>query len=170
MALRSEELPTRLQSLSGLLTSHEAARYLQMTYWHFMHLVESDRISGMRVVDRWLFSPEDLDAYRRSRYGELEDTVRAAVDDPAIALTEKQAAICEGILAGHKPSDIARQLRQSRQAVHAQLGLIREKVTQAETAKPRTPRLNRPSTSSHSTSSHSSRHHSSLRRSALHSS
>src|SRR5215472_12417250 len=90
MALRSEELPTRLESLSGLLTSHEAARYLQMTYWHFMHLAESGRIAGMRVVDRWLFAPADLDAYRRIRYGELEDTARLALENPAISLTQKQ--------------------------------------------------------------------------------
>lgn len=135
MALRSEDLPTRLQSLSGLMTSHEAARYLQMTYWHFMHLVEGERIAGLRVVDRWLFSPEDLESYRRERYGELEDTARAALNNPAISLTEKQATICRDILAGRKPSDIARQLRQSRQAVHAQLGLVREKVVQAGTAK-----------------------------------
>lgn len=170
MALRSEELPTRLQSLSGLLTSHEAARHLQMTYWHFMHLVEGDRIPGLRIVDRWLFSPEDLDAYRRSRYGELEDTARAAIDDPTISLTEKQAIICRGILAGSKPSDIARQLRQSRQAVHAQLGLIREKVTQAEAAKLGNPRLNRSAPPSTNLPPLSSRRRPSLRRTALHSS
>lgn len=155
MALRSEELPTRLQSLSGLLTSHEAARYLQMTYWHFMHLVEGGRIAGLRVVDRWLFSPEDLEEYRRSRYGELEDTARAAVNNPAIALTERQTTICQGILEGQKPSVIARQLRQSRQAVHAQLGLIREKVAQAD-AKPNIPDLNRASSSSPSSRRRSS--------------
>ena len=132
MALRSEELPARLESLSGLLTSHEAARYLQMTYWHFMHLVEGGRIPGMRVVDRWLFAPADLDAYRRRRYGELEDAARAAMESPTVALTEKQEAICREILAGKRPSDIARQLRQSRQAVHAQIGLIREKVAQSQ--------------------------------------
>lgn len=152
MALRSEDLPTRLQSLSGLLTSHEAARYLQMTYWHFMHLVEGERIAGLRVVDRWLFSPEDLEAYRRGRYGELEDTARAALNNPDIVLTEKQATICHSILAGRKPSDVARQLRQSRQAVHAQLGLIREKVVQAEAAKPNDSK-HAPLTSSSSSSS-----------------
>jgi DNA-binding CsgD family transcriptional regulator len=132
MALRSEELPARLESLRGLLTSHEAARYLQMTYWHFMHLVESDRIAGMRVVDRWLFAPADLDAYRRSRYGEIEDAAHAALESPAINLTEKQEIICRSLVAGKRPSEIARELRQSRQAVHAQIGLIREKVSQTQ--------------------------------------
>ena len=163
MALRSEELPTRLQSLSGLLTSHEAARYLQMTYWHFMHLVEGGRIAGMRVVDRWLFSPEDLDVYRRERYGELEDLARAAINNPTINLTEKQATICYGILEGRKPSDIARQLRQSRQAVHAQLGLIREKVSQAD-AKPSLPNRARPELSAPASSSSPSSSSSSSRR------
>ena len=152
MALRSEDLPTRLQSLSGLMTSHEAARYLQMTYWHFMHLVEGERIAGLRVVDRWLFSPEDLESYRRERYGELEDTARTALNNPDISLTEKQATICRDIVAGRKPSDIARQLRQSRQAVHAQLGLVREKVVQAEAAKPNHSPLPSASTSSASES------------------
>lgn len=138
MALRREELPGRLQSLSGLLTSHEAAKYLQMTYWHFMHLVEGGRIQGMRIVDRWLFSLEDLDAYRRSRYGELEDAARAALDSPDVALTEKQAAICRRILAGQRPSEIARELHQSRQAVHAQIGLIRDKLGTNRTHSPQT--------------------------------
>jgi DNA-binding CsgD family transcriptional regulator len=123
--------------LGGLLTSHEAARYLQMTYWHFMHLAESGRIAGMRVVDRWLFAPTDLDAYRRSRYGELEDVARAALENPDVSLTEKQAVICRRIVAGTRPSEIARELRQSRQAVHAQIGLIREKVTQSQSNQPR---------------------------------
>lgn len=136
MALRSQELPSRLQSLSGLLTSHEAASYLQMTYWHFMHLVEAGRISGMRVVDRWLFAPDDLDVYRRSRYGDLEDAARIALEDPAVSLTQKQAAICRQIVSGKRPSEIARELRQSRQAVHAQLGLIRDKIAQLQTSKP----------------------------------
>lgn len=136
MALRSEELPGRLQSLSGLLTSHEAARYLQLTYWHLMHLVEAGRIPGLRVVDRWLFSPDDLDAYRRSRNGNLEDAARTALDNPAVSLTEKQAAICLAVVSGKRPSEIARELHQSRQAVHAQLGLIREKVTHAEATSP----------------------------------
>lgn len=129
MALRSEELPNRLQSLSGLMTSHEAASYLQMTYWHFMHLVEAGRIAGLRVVDRWLFSADDLDAYRRERYGEMEDAAREALENPDVTLTEKQEAICRRILDGRKPSEIARELKQSRQAVHAQLGLIRDKLS-----------------------------------------
>lgn len=136
MALRSEELPSRLESLKGLLNSHEAAQYLQMTYWHFMHLVEGGRIHGMRVVDRWLFASDDLDAYRRQRYGQLEDTVRGALENPAVTLTERQAAICQAILDGKRPAEVARELRQSRQAVHAQLGLIREKLIQTQARKP----------------------------------
>jgi excisionase family DNA binding protein len=148
MALRSEDLPTRLQSLSGLLTSHEAASYLQMTYWHFMHLVEAGRIRGLRVVDRWLFAPDDLDVYRRSRYGDLEDAARAAMERQDIVLTEKQQALCQRILAGRRPSDIARELHQSRQAVHAQIGLIRDKLAQSESSTPGAndipPRVSRP--------------------------
>ena len=136
MALRSEELPMRLQSLSGLMTSHEAASYLQVTYWHFMHLVEAGRIAGLRVVDRWLFSPEDLDVYRRRRYGEIEDLARAALESPQAALTQKQEAICRKILAGRKPAEIARELKQSRQAVHAQIGLIREKLGSTDQPSP----------------------------------
>lgn len=129
MALCSEELPPRLESLRGLLTSHEAARSLQMSYWHFMHLVEGGRIRGLRIVDRWLFSPDDLEVYRRSRFGDLEDACRAALTNPAVTLTEKQEVICRRILEGRRPSEIARELKQSRQAVHAQLGLIRDKIT-----------------------------------------
>ncbi len=73
MALRSDELHHNLQHLNGMLTTHEAAKQLDLSYWHFMHLVEKGRIPGVRVVDRWLFSPIDLNEYRRSRYGELED-------------------------------------------------------------------------------------------------
>ena len=94
MALRSDELHDNLKHLDGMLTTREAAEQLRMSYWHFMHLVESKRIPGMRIVDRWLFSPTDLDDYRRSKYGELEDMARLALDHPAVELTEKQEHIC----------------------------------------------------------------------------
>src|SRR5579863_831392 len=94
MALRSDELHYNLQHLNGMLTTHEAAKQLDLSYWHFMHLVEAGRIPGMRIVDRWLFSPIDLAAYRRSKYGELEDMAKLALEHPAVDLTEKQATIC----------------------------------------------------------------------------
>jgi excisionase family DNA binding protein len=134
MALRGEELPGRLQSLSGLLNSHQSAEYLQLTYWHFMRLVESGRIPGMRVVDRWLFDPDDLEEYRRSRFGDLEDAARAALTRKEVTLTAKQERLCKQILNGKRPSDIARDLQLSRQAIHAQLGIIRDKVIRSESA------------------------------------
>ncbi|MBO0777823.1 MAG: helix-turn-helix domain-containing protein [Ktedonobacteraceae bacterium] len=136
MVLRSEELHRNLQHLNGMLTTHEAARYLDLSYWHFMHLVEAGRIPGVRVVDRWLFSPDDLHDYRRSKYGALEDMARLALDHPSIDLTEKQAAICRSLLNMERPSDIARKLQQSRQAVHSQISLIKEKVSRSQVASP----------------------------------
>lgn len=115
-----------------MLTTHEAAKELDLSYWHFMHLVEAGRIQGVRVVDRWLFSPDDLADYRRSKYGVLEDMARLALDHPDIGLTEKQAVICRYLLANKRPSDIARMLQQSRQAVHSQISLIREKVSRSQ--------------------------------------
>src|SRR5215471_16212837 len=132
MALRSDELHLNLQHLNGMLTTHEAAKHLDLSYWHFMHLVEAGRIPGVRVVDRWLFSPSDLNEYRRSRYGQLEDMARLALEHPAIDLTEKQAIICRFLANSERPSDIARKLKQSRQAVHSQIALIREKVTRLQ--------------------------------------
>src|SRR5258708_17828019 len=132
MALRSDELHVNLQHLNGMLTTNEAARHLDLSYWHFMHLVEAGRIPGIRVVDRWLFSPADLNEYRRSRYGRLEDMARLALDHPDIELTEKQEIICRYLASSERPSDIARTLQQSRQAVHSQLALIREKVTRLQ--------------------------------------
>jgi len=129
MALRSDELHRNLQHLNGMLTTHEAAKQLDLSYWHFMHLVEAGRIPGVRVVDRWLFSPSDLDAYRRSKYGELEDLAKTALEHPAIDLTEKQETICRYLVNSERPSEIARKLQQSRQAVHSQIALIREKVS-----------------------------------------
>ncbi len=129
MALRSDELHYNLQHLNGMLTTHEAARQLDLSYWHFMHLVEAGRIPGVRVVDRWLFSPADLDDYRRSKYGELEDLARTALNHPEVELTEKQETICRYLVNSERPSEIARKLHQSRQAVHSQLTLIREKVS-----------------------------------------
>jgi len=126
MVLRSDELHRNLQHLNGMLTTHEAAKQLDLSYWHFMHLVEAGRIPGVRVVDRWLFSPDD---YRRSKYGKLEDMARAALTHPAIDLTEKQATICQYLIDNQRPSEIARKLHQSRQAVHSQISLIREKVS-----------------------------------------
>jgi excisionase family DNA binding protein len=134
MALRSDELHYNLQHLNGMLTTHEAAKHLDLSYWHFMHLVEAGRIPGVRVVDRWLFSPSDLNDYRRSRYGELEDLARLALDHPGIDLTEKQGIICNYLANSERPSDIARKLQQSRQAVHSQITLVREKVSRLQTA------------------------------------
>ncbi len=135
MALRSDELHRNLQHLNGMLTTHEAAKQLDLSYWHFMHLVEAGRIPGIRIVDRWLFSPSDLDAYRRSRYGELEDMAREALEHPAVDLTEKQEIICRHLVNSERPSEIARKLKQSRQAVHSQISLIREKVSRTQPKK-----------------------------------
>src|SRR5690242_8574429 len=132
MVLRSDELHYNLQHLNGMLTTREAAKHLDLSYWHFMHLVEAGRIPGVRVVDRWLFSPNDLNEYRRSRYGELEDMATLALDHPSIELTEKQEVICRYLASSERPSDIARKLQQSRQAVHSQIALIREKVTRLQ--------------------------------------
>jgi len=129
MALRSAELHYNLQHLNGMLTTHEAAKHLDLSYWHFMHLVEAGRIPGVRVVDRWLFSQSDLEAYRRSKYGELEDMAKTALEHPAVGLTEKQETICRYLANSERPSEIARKLQQSRQAVHSQITLIREKVS-----------------------------------------
>ena len=136
MALRSDELHYNLQHLNGMLTTHEAAKQLDLSYWHFMHLVEKGRIPGVRVVDRWLFSPIDLDGYRRSRFGELEDMAKTALEHPAIGLTEKQKTICRCLVNSERPAQIARKLEQSRQAVHSQITLIREKVMRTQSPKP----------------------------------
>ena len=135
MALRSDELHQNLQHLNGMLTTHEAAKQLDLSYWHFMHLVEKGRIPGVRVVDRWLFSPIDLDKYKRSRYGELEDMAKTALEHPAVGLTEKQETICRYLINNERPSQIARKLQQSRQAVHSQITLIREKVMRTQSPK-----------------------------------
>jgi excisionase family DNA binding protein len=129
MVLRSSELHPNLQHLNGMLTTHEAAKQLDLSYWHFMHLVEAGRIPGVRVVDRWLFSPDDLNDYKRSKFGEMENLARAALETPSIGLTEKQATICRYLVGNERPSEIARKLQQSRQAVHSQISLIREKVS-----------------------------------------
>lgn len=134
MVLRSSDVNHKLPYLNGMLTTHEAARHLDLSYWHFMHLVEAGRIPGVRVVDRWLFSPDDLNDYRRSKFGVLEDMARVALESPQIGLTEKQATICRYLLANERPSEIARKLQQSRQAVHSQISLIREKVSRLQTA------------------------------------
>src|SRR5207302_9716699 len=118
------------------LTTHEAARQLDLSYWHFMHLVEKGRIPGMRVVDRWLFSPVDLDDYKRNKYGGLEDMAKTALEHPAVDLTEKQETICRYLVNSERPSQIARKLQQSRQAVHSQITLIREKVIRTRSPKP----------------------------------
>lgn len=145
MALRTTESNQRPNPLNGYLTTREAATYLSMSYWHFMHLVEANRIHGLRVVDRWLFAPKDLDTYRRStRSGEIAELARIALSSPDIPLTPRQTTICEALIAGARPAEIARQQSQSRQAVHAQLALIREKVQTYQALHPAPkPRANR---------------------------
>jgi DNA-binding CsgD family transcriptional regulator len=101
----------------------------------------------MRVVDRWLFSPVDLDDYRRSKYGELEDLAKTALEHPGVDLTEKQETICRYLINSERPSHIARKLQQSRQAVHSQITLIREKVTRIQS-----PRLSNSPANNRSTS------------------
>lgn len=135
MALRSDELHYNLQHLNGMLTTHEAAKHLDLSYWHFMHLVEKGLIRGIRVVDRWLFSPNDLNEYRRRKYGQLEEMARTALEHPAIDLTEKQETICRYLVSSERPSEIARKLKQSRQAVHSQISLIKEKVARIQPKK-----------------------------------
>jgi hypothetical protein len=135
MALRSDELHHNLQHLNGMLNTHEAAKHLDLSYWHFMHLVEKGLIPGVRVVDRWLFSPTDLNEYRRRKYGQLEDMAKTALEHPSVELTEKQEAICQYPVSSERPSEIARKLIQSRQAVHSQITLIREKVSRIQSLK-----------------------------------
>ncbi len=150
MALRSDELHHNLQHLNGMLTTHEAAKQLDLSYWHFMHLVEDGRIPGVRIVDRWLFSPVDLVEYRRRKYGELEDMAKTALEHPDVGLTEKQAVICRYLADSERPSQIARNLQQSRQAVHSQIALIREKVTRILTHSSNTSRIPSKKKSRHS--------------------
>ena len=135
MALRSDELHHDLQHLNGMLTTHEAAKHLDLSYWHFMHLVERGLIPGVRVVDRWLFSPTDLNEYRRRKYGQLEDMAKTALEHSSVELTEKQVIICQYLVSCERPSEIARKLKQSRQAVHSQIALIREKVSRIQPLK-----------------------------------
>ena len=135
MALRSDELHQNLQHLNGMLTTHEAAKHLDLSYWHFMHLVEKGHIPGVRVVDRWLFSPTDLNEYRRRKYGQLEDLAKTALEHPSVELTEKQEIICQYLVKSERPSEIARKLKHSRQAVHSQITLIREKVSRTQPLK-----------------------------------
>ena len=135
MALRRDELHHNLQHLNGMLTTHEAAKHLDLSYWHFMHLVEKGLIPGVRVVDRWLFSPTDLNEYRRRKYGQLEDMAKTALEHPSVELTEKQEIICQYLVNGERPSEIARKLKHSRQAVHSQITLIREKVSRIQPLK-----------------------------------
>jgi excisionase family DNA binding protein len=135
MALRSDELHHNLQHLNGMLTTHEAAKHLDLSYWHFMHLVEKGLIPGVRVVDRWLFSPTDLNEYRRRKFGQLEDMAKTALEHPLVELTEKQEIICQFLVNCERPSEIARKLKQSRQAVHSQIALIREKVSRIQPLK-----------------------------------
>src|SRR5260370_8427384 len=119
MAVRSDELHYSVQHLNGMLTTHEAAKQLDLSYWHFMHLVEKGLIPGVRVVDRWLFSPNDLNEYRRRKYGELEDLPKTALNHPAVDLTEKQETLCRYLASTEHPSDIARNLHQHRHASHS---------------------------------------------------
>lgn len=144
MALRSDELHYNLKHLGGMLTTHEAAKQLDLSYWHFMHLVEKGQIPGVRVVDRWLFSPVDLDDYRRRKYGELEDMAKTALEHPAVGLTEKQEEICRCLASSERPSQIARKLQQSRQAVHSQITLIREKVSRIQPSRTSTRNSGKP--------------------------
>jgi hypothetical protein len=60
---------------------------------------------------------------------------KTALEHPAVELTEKQETICQYLVNSERPSEIARKLKQSRQAVHSQITLIREKVSRIQPLK-----------------------------------
>ena len=93
-----------------------------------MHMLERGELNGRKLLDRWLLSPDDLAAYRNRRYGAHRDLARAALAAPGVRLTARQQRICEALACEKTLSDVARDLGISRQAVHAQLPLIRRKV------------------------------------------
>lgn len=119
---------TRALLTTGFITPKEAAARLNRSYSHVMHMLERGELSGAKLFDRWLLSPEDLAAYRNRRYGALRDLARAALDQPYVRLTARQQSICEALAAEQTSSDVARNLGISRQAVHAQIHLIRRKL------------------------------------------
>lgn len=120
----SESLPLT----SGFITPKEAAEYLNRSYSHIMHMLERGEMNGAKLLDRWLISPADLAAYRDRRYGVVRDLARVALEHPGIRLTARQQHICEALARECTCSDVARDLGISRQAVHAQLTLIRRKL------------------------------------------
>lgn len=113
---------------SGFVTPKEAAATLNRSYSHIMHMLERGEMSGAKILDRWLLSPDDLAAYRDRRYGAVRDLARAALENTEIRLTARQQRICEALAAERTCSDVARDLGISRQAVHAQLTLVRRKL------------------------------------------
>jgi excisionase family DNA binding protein len=113
---------------AGFITAHEAAKRLNRSYSHVMHMLERGELSGLKLFDRWLLSPDDLAAYRNRRYGAHRDLARAALDAPHARLTARQQRICEALACEKTLSEVARDLGISRQAVHAQLSLIRRKL------------------------------------------
>ncbi len=112
----------------GLLTPRQAAARLNRSYSHIMHLLERGELSGAKLFDRWLLTLDDLAAYRDRRYGALRDLACAALDEPGARLTARQRSICAGLAREETSSEVARHLGISRQAVHAQIALIRRKV------------------------------------------
>jgi excisionase family DNA binding protein len=113
---------------TGFMTPSEAAARLNRSYSHIMHLLERGEMGGVKLLDRWLLSSEDLAAYRDRRYGALRDLAKAALEHPAVRLTARQQRICEALACEQTSSDVARALGISRQAVHAQINLIRRKL------------------------------------------
>jgi DNA-binding CsgD family transcriptional regulator len=96
-----------------------------------MHMLERGELGGMKVLDRWLLSPDDLAAYRERRYGALRNLATSALEQPHVQLTGRQRAICAALADEQTCSTVARQLGISRQAVHAQISLIRRKIAAA---------------------------------------
>ncbi len=132
MALNSDNITApSFIPLNSFMTTREAAKYLNMSYWHFMRLVENEKIPGIRIADRWIFHQPDLDAYRKStKTGETISLAEKALELLGQTLTQRQRDICAALVEGKRPSEIARQQQQTRQAIHAQLASIREKVEQ----------------------------------------
>ena len=127
-AMATSHVSDGLPLAAGFVSPREAAESLNRSYSHIMHLLERGQMSGTKFLDRWLLSPADLAAYRDRRYGAARDLARAALGYPGIHLTARQQRICEELARERTCSDVARTLGISRQAIHAQLTLIRRKL------------------------------------------
>jgi len=130
MATMSEQIssPSMAQVLSGVLTTGDAARALQLSQDRVTRLLNQGTLGGIRWGNRWFLTADDIEAFREQRYGGARMLCERALRTADVRLTPKQRSICEALKGGRSMTDASRVTGVPRPSLYAHLRLIQKKL------------------------------------------